>query len=103
MAVERTHIAGETRYELRNGTALRCVLAFDTGPGSRGPAVWKILFPGPAGTENLYATHEFQMPDAAELTAWVTPLVGGDAAAELVTAVNADPPPAADWQRTTQG
>jgi hypothetical protein len=103
MAVERTHIAHQTRYELRQGTALRGVLAFDAGEEGEGPAVWKILLPGPAGREDLYGTREFRGPDAARLSAWLTPIVGGEAAAELVTAVDADPPPAAGWQRTTDG
>ncbi len=99
MAVERSHVDHETRYVVRDGTALRCVLAFDTGEGGGGPAVWKILLPGPAGTEDLYGLHEFLRPDAAQLSAWLTPIVGPDAAAELATAVDADPPHAAGWQR----
>jgi hypothetical protein len=103
MTVDRTDIAHETRYELRNGAGLRCVLAFDTGPDGRGPAMWKILLPGPAGTEDLYGTQEFLRPDAAQLTGWLTATVGRDAATELAAAVDADPPHAANWQRPPHG
>jgi hypothetical protein len=103
MPVKRTYMPPQTRYALRRGAALRSVLAFDTGQEGEGPAVWKILLPGPAGSEDLYGAREFRGPDAAQLTAWLTPIVGGKAAAELVAAVDADPPPAAGWQRTTEG
>ena len=33
-------------------------------------AIWKILLPGPDGTEDLYGTHMFADPDAAQLQAW---------------------------------
>ncbi|HXW46656.1 MAG TPA: hypothetical protein VEL03_17835 [Streptosporangiaceae bacterium] len=92
MTVERTHIAHETRYELRDGAVLRCVLAFDAGRDGAGPAVWKILLPGPGGTDDLYGTRELLRPDPAQLTAWLAPIVGEDAAGELVRAVSADPP-----------
>jgi hypothetical protein len=103
MTVERTHISHETRYTLRDGGALRCVLALDTGQDGAGPAVWKILLPGPGGTEDLYGTKRFPKPDAAQLTAWVAPIVGRDAATELVGAVDADPPHITDWQRPAAG
>jgi len=99
MTVERSHINHETRYLMRDGTAERCVLAFDTGEEGEGPAVWKILLPGPAGTEDPYGLHEFLRPDAAQLTAWLTPIVGPDATAELAKAVDANPPHGAGWQR----
>lgn len=103
MTVERTHIAYETRYALRDRAGLRCVLAFDTGEDGRGPAVWKILLPGPTGAEDLYGTQEFAKPDAAQLTTWLEPIVGQDAATELAAAVDADPPHTADWQRERTG
>jgi hypothetical protein len=103
MTVERTYIAHQTRYALRDGPALRCVLGFDTGPGGEGPAEWKILLAGPAATVDRYDAHEFLRPDAAQLTAWLTPILGPDAATELVTAVDADPPDSADWHRMTDG
>jgi hypothetical protein len=87
MTIERTHLAHETRYVLRDGTDRRCILAFDTGPDGAGPAVWKILLPGPTDTEDLYGTQEFARPDAARLTAWLAPTVGRDAASELAMAV----------------
>jgi hypothetical protein len=103
MAVERTHIASQTRYVLRDDAAVRCVLSFDTGPEGGGRAVWKILLPGPGGTEDLYGRHHFLEPDAAQLTAWLAPIVGQDAAAELAAAVDADPPHSASWQPRADG
>jgi hypothetical protein len=100
MTVERTHITHETRYVLRNGAALRCVLAFDWA-GRRWSRGVEILLPGPGGTEDLYGTQEFPRPDAAQPTAWLTPTVGRDAASELAMADNADPPHAADYQPVT--
>jgi hypothetical protein len=103
MTVDRTYIARQTRYALRDGAALRCVLTFDTGPGGSGPAVWTVLLAAPTRNEDRYGTHEFALPDAAQLTAWLTPIVGEDAATELVTAVDADPPHSAHWQHMTDG
>jgi hypothetical protein len=88
---------------MRDGAALRCILTFDKGEDGSGPAAWKILLPGPAGTEDLYGSHEFLRPDAAQLTAWLTSVVGADAAAELATAVDTDPPPGSAWQRPAAG
>jgi hypothetical protein len=102
MTVDRTYIAHQTRYALRDGAALRCVLTFDTGTGG-GPALWTILLAAPARNQDRYGTHEFVRPDAAQLTAWLTPIVGEDMATELVTAVDADPPHSADWQYRTNG
>jgi hypothetical protein len=98
VTVERAHIAHETRYAVRDGTRLVGVLAFDAGPAGTGPSVWKILLPGPQGTEDLYGTHEFLRPDGAQLTVWLTPIVGQDAATQLAAAVDAEPPRAARWQ-----
>jgi hypothetical protein len=103
MTVERTHLSYQTRYAMHDGTALRCVLVFDKGEDGSGPAVWKILLPGPTGTEDLYGVHEFLKPDAAQLRFWLTPIVGPDAAAELATAVDAQPPPDGDWQHPADG
>jgi hypothetical protein len=100
MTVERSHIGHLTRYTVRDGAAVRCDLAFDTGEGGTGPAEWKILLPGPAGDEELYGVHRFMRPDAAQLTNWLTPIVGLDAAAELAEAVDADPPDDADWEHS---
>jgi hypothetical protein len=100
MTVERAHIDHLTRYTVRDGAALRCLLVFDTGEGGRGPAEWKILLPGPGGTEQLYGAHRFMRPDAAQLTNWLTAIVGPDAAAELAEAVDAHPPHDADWQHS---
>jgi len=103
MTVERSNISHQTQYALRDGGTLRFTLAFDTGPDGRGPAAWKVLLPGPAGTENRYSTREFPRPDAARLTAWLSPILGQDAATELAAAVDADPPHSAGWQRTAEG
>jgi hypothetical protein len=100
MSVERTHIGHETRYTVRDGTALRCVLVFDAGEDGGGPAAWKILLPGPhQAEEQLYGTHRAGGPDRGDLKAWLTPIAGAGAAAELATAVEADPPQAAAWLR----
>jgi hypothetical protein len=99
MTVDRTFIGHETRYTLRDGADVRCVLAFDAGQDGSEPAAWKILLPSPIGAEDLYGTHSGPEPDAARLTAWLTPIVGSDAAAELARAVDADPPHAAAWRR----
>jgi hypothetical protein len=39
-----------------------CALIHTAEPG--GPAVWKILLPGPTGTEDLYGTQQTPAPDA---------------------------------------
>ena len=51
----------------------------------------------------MYGTREFARPDAAQLTAWLAPIVGRDAATELAAAVDADPPHATDWQHSADG
>jgi hypothetical protein len=96
MGVERTHAGHQTRYELRDGAALSCVLTYTADPDQ--PAAWKVLLPGPGGTEDLYGTERFPSADAGRLEAWLSPLVGGDHAAELASAVDAAPPPQAAWQ-----
>ncbi len=98
MTVNRTHIGHETRYAVRDNGTLRCVLVFDGGEGGSGPAVWKILLPGPNGTEDLYGTRDLLRPDSSQLEVWLTPLVGPGATAELAAAVKADPPAAAARQ-----
>ena len=96
MTVERTHAGHQTRYELRDGAALVCALTFG-GPEIE-PTAWKILLPGPGGTEDLFATRRFLTPDAEQLRAWLTPLVGIEHAAELTDAVDAGPPPMSSWE-----
>ena len=63
MSVERTHAGHQTRYELRDEAGLSCVLTYTADPDE--PATWKILLPGPGGTEDLYGTQRFPDPDAA--------------------------------------
>jgi hypothetical protein len=96
MAIDRTHAGHQTRYELRDETGLSCVLTYTADPED--PATWKILLPGPGGTEDLYGTHRFSSPDAVRLEAWLVPVVGRGRAAELAAAVDAAPPPAAAWR-----
>jgi hypothetical protein len=95
MTVERTHAAYQTRYELRDQRGVRSVLAFDAGETGRGPGMWKILLPGPGGTEDLYGTKHSIGLGSADLTNWLTPIVGQDVAGELAAAVDEDPPPEA--------
>jgi hypothetical protein len=51
MSVEKSHVGHQTRFELRNEAGLSCVLTYTADPGE--PAIWKILLPGPGGTEDL--------------------------------------------------
>jgi len=97
MTVERTDVGHQTRYALYAGTGLSCALTYTAAPDE--PATWKILLPGPGGTEELYGTHRLLTPDARRLRAWLTPVIGSDHAAELVDAVNAAPPPPAGWRQ----
>jgi hypothetical protein len=73
------------------------VLTYTAAPDE--PAIWKILLPGPGGTEDLYGTHRVPEPDADWLRAWLSPITGSDHAAELADAVNAAPPPTAGWRQ----
>jgi hypothetical protein len=98
MTVARTHDGHQTQYVLRDETGQRCILLYDSGEEGQGPAIWKLLLPGPAGTEDLYGVHEFQEPDSPALTAWLTPLVGQHDASEISAAVDDSPPAAAGWR-----
>ena len=97
MTVDRKHVDHQTRYELHDDTGLASVLTYTAAPDE--PAVWKILLPGPGGTEDLYGTQQTPAPDAAWLRAWLTPIIGTDHAAELANAVDAAPPPPAGWRQ----
>ena len=97
MTVDRTYVNHQTRYELRGDDGLACVLTYTAEPDE--PATWKILLPGPGGTEDLYGTHRIPAPDAGWIQAWLAPIVGRDQAAELAAAVDAAPPLAAAWRR----
>ena len=96
MSVKRSHIGHQTRFELDDEAGLSCVLTYTADPDE--PAIWKILLPGPGGTEDLYGTQQFADPDAARLQAWLSPIVGSDRAAELAAAVDAAPPAPAAWK-----
>lgn len=100
MPVERTHGGHQTRYALRDGGALVCAPTF--GGPTREQPVWKILQPGPNSTEDPYATRRFPRPDAEQLRAWLTPIVGARHAATLAEAVGAEPPQAASWGKAGQ-
>jgi hypothetical protein len=95
MTVKRTYVSHQTRYELHGDAGLLCVLTYTAAPDE--PATWKCLLPGHGGTEDLYATHRFLAPDARQLRAWLTPVIGREHAAELAEAVDADPPATAAW------
>ena len=71
MSVERTHFGHQTRYELHDDGQLACVLTYTADPNE--PATWKILLPGPGGTEDLYGAEQFVDPDAARLRSWLSP------------------------------
>jgi hypothetical protein len=96
MTVDISHRGNETIYRLLDEAGRRCELAFDATHDAQ--AVWKIMLPGPGGTDDLYGTHRFEPPDAAHLRAWLVPIVGPDGAAELVRAVEAQPPADSDWK-----
>lgn len=74
MTVERTHANHQTRYALDAGAGLSCVLTYTAAADD--PATWKILLPGPGGTEDLYGTQRIATPDAGRLRAWLTPIIG---------------------------
>ena len=100
MSVDRTHVGHQTRYELRDEAGVSCMLTYTADPDE--PSIWKILLPGPGGTMDLYGTERFPDPDAAELQAWLSPIVDSEHAAELAAAVDAEPPPAA-WRLSAAG
>jgi len=97
MTVDRTHMNHQTQYELHGDSGLACVLAYTAAPDE--PATWKILLPGPRGTEDLYGTQQTPAPDAGRLRAWLTPIIGVGHAAELTGAFDAAPPPTAAWRQ----
>jgi hypothetical protein len=100
MTVDRTHnLNHQTRYELRDDTGLAGTLTYTAEPDE--PGSWKILLPGPGGTEDLYGTRQSTEPDADWLQFWLTPIIGGDQAAELAAAVDAAPPDSAAWRHHT--
>lgn len=97
MTVERTQVGHATRYALRDGNGLSCVLTY--GDFEAAYDVWKILLPGPGGTEDLYGTQRFPTPSASLLRGWLAPIVGGDRADELADAADAEPPRTSGWRR----
>jgi len=74
MTVERTHGGHLTRYALHDDGALVCELTF--GGPTREQASWKILLPGPDGTEGVYAAERLLTPGGEQLRAWLAPIVG---------------------------
>jgi hypothetical protein len=97
MTVDRTLADHQTRYELHDDAGVSSTLTFTAEPGE--PATWKILLPGPDGTEDLYGTERFLDPDAERLQSWLSPLIGNDRATEFADAVDAAPPPEAAWKQ----
>ena len=96
MTVERTHGGHLTRYALHDDGALVCELTF--GGPTREQASWKILLPGPDGTEGVYAAERLLTPGGEQLRAWLAPIVGAGHAATLAAAVDAEPPHDSSWQ-----
>jgi hypothetical protein len=97
MSVERTHTGYQTRYEVRDEEEqLSCALTYTAEENE--PAVWKVLRPAPDGMEDVYGSRQFSSPDAKQLLAWLTPVVGQADAAELTDAVDAAPPGPAAWR-----
>jgi hypothetical protein len=97
MTVERTrNLNYQTRYELRGDAGLKSALTYTAEPDE--PASWKILLPGPDGTEDLYGARQSTEPDADWLKSWLTPIIGVDQAAELAAAVDDAPPDSAAWR-----
>jgi hypothetical protein len=96
MSVDRTHAERVTRYDLRDGITLVCTLTFG-GLEDEAPT-WKILLPGPGGTEDLYGTERFLKPGADRPRAWLAPIVGAESAAQLTAAVAAEPPTTSSWE-----
>jgi hypothetical protein len=100
MAVERTYVDHQTRYELHDQAGLFCVLTYTAEPDE--PATWMILLPDPGGTEDIYGTERFPDPDAARLQTWLSPFIGSERATELADGVDAAPPPQAAWRPRSQ-
>jgi hypothetical protein len=96
MSVDRSQSGHQTRYALRDDAGVTCVLTYTAEPDE--PAVWKILLPGPGGTEDLYGTHQLPHADPESLREWLSPIIGPAQAAELAGAVDAEPPRPAEWQ-----
>jgi hypothetical protein len=97
VTAERTQVGHQTCYTIRENGVLACKLTF--GEPDSPMAIWKILIPGAHGTDDLYGTQRFLAPDAAQLRTWLAPIVGDEHAAELVAAVDAEPPRTAEWSR----
>ena len=101
MTVDRTHVGHQTRYELRDGGELSCILTY--GGAEIEPAAWKILLPGPGGTQDLYGAQRLTTPHASVLEAWLAPIIGQARATELVDAVDAEPPRNSGWRQQEKG
>lgn len=99
MTVHRTQVGYQTRYTLRAGATLSCVLTF--GAGDSTPAEWTILLESTGTTRDRHVIHRFAAPVAVRLRAWLAQIIGAERAAELAAAVGARPPRPAAWQRDT--
>ena len=101
MTVDRTHMGHQTRYALQDGGKLSCILTY--GGTEIEPAAWKILLPGPGGAQELYGAQQLTTPRASLLRAWLAPIIGAARAAELVDAVDAEPPRSSGWRQDSEG
>lgn len=96
MSVQRSYSTHQTAYQSHDQQGrVSGQLVYTADPDE--PASWKILMPSPDGTMDLYGTAEFAGPNAAQLESWLAPIVGSERAAELADAVEAEPPPPANW------
>jgi hypothetical protein len=91
LTVDTIRVGCQTRYTLRDGAGLWCMLAF--GPGQAGLAEWEILLPSGGRRDVL---RRFAAPAAVRLRAWLAPIIGAVRAVEFTAAVAARPPLPAD-------
>jgi hypothetical protein len=96
MTVERIQVGHQTRYALRDGADPIGTLTY--GEVEEEPAAWEISLPGPGGGSDFYGARRFAAPDAAQLRAWLAPIFGTGHAAELASAVDAEPPQTSGWR-----
>jgi hypothetical protein len=82
---------------MRSAMAARWSGELTFGGPTREQAVWKILLPGPDGTEDVYGAERLLRPGAQQLRAWLAPIVGAGHAATLAAAVDGEPPRDSSW------
>jgi hypothetical protein len=101
MTVDRTQLGCQTRYALRDGAGLSCMLTF--GADDSAPAEWTILLAGTGTSSDPHVMQRFAAPVAVRLRPWLAPLIGPGRAAELAGAVGARPPRPLGGQRHAPG